>query len=90
MKHSPFNVTILALDAETSALGAVTSELDAMTSALGAATLALTQSFWQHRRGVSCDIGNCGVGITPQMCNRVTNHGDVGTFSRPVKKVPCF
>ena len=26
--------------------------------------------------------GDCGVGITPQMCNRVTNHGDVSTFSK--------
>ena len=42
-------------------------------------------------RGVSGDIGaefsgdisDCGVGITPQMCNRVTNHGDMGTFYRP-------
>ena len=23
-----------------------------------------------------------GVGITPQMCNKVTNHGDMGTFSK--------
>ena len=29
-----------------------------------------------YRRGVSGDIGDCGVGITPQMCNRVTNHGE--------------
>ena len=29
------------------------------------------------------DIGDCGVGITLQMCNRVTNHGDIGTFSKP-------
>ena len=27
-------------------------------------------------------FGDCGVGVTPQMCNRVTNHGDMGTFSR--------
>ena len=32
------------------------------------------------RHGVSGDISFCGVGITPQMCNRVTNHGDMGTF----------
>ena len=36
-----------------------------------------------YPRGVSSDIGNWGVGITPQMCNRVTNHGDMGIFSRP-------
>ena len=37
----------------------------------------------RYRRGVSGDIGDCGVGITPQMCNRVTNHGDMSTFSKP-------
>ena len=63
-----FNATISALDAKTSVL-------DADTSALGAATSGL--------RGVSGDIGDCGVGITPQMCNRVTNHGDMSTFSKP-------
>ena len=46
-------------------------------SALGAATTAIARSY---RRGVSAD---CGVGITPQMCNRVTNHGDMSTFSKP-------
>ena len=34
----------------------------------------------QRSRGVT---GDCGVGITPQMCNRVTNHGDMSTFSKP-------
>ena len=38
-----------------------------------------------NRRGVSGDIGDCGVGITPQMCNRVTNHGDMSTFSKPAE-----
>ena len=33
----------------------------------------------RYWRGV---FGNCGVGVTPQMCNRVTNHGDMVTFSR--------
>ena len=69
-----FDATISApLDAETSALGA-------STSALGASTSAIARSY---RRGVSGDIGDCGVGITPQMCNRVTNHGDMSTFSKP-------
>ena len=27
--------------------------------------------------------GDCAVGITPQMCKRVTNYGDMGTFSKP-------
>ena len=29
----------------------------------------------RHRRSVSVDIGDCGVGVT--------NHGDMGTFSKP-------
>ena len=37
------------------------------------------------RCGVTSDIGDCGVGTTPQMCNRVTNHGDMSTFSKPVR-----
>ena len=37
----------------------------------------------RHSRGVPGDIGDCGVGITLQMCNRVTNHGGMGTFSKP-------
>ena len=41
------------------------------------------RSFRRYRRGVSGDIGACGVGITPQMYNRVTNHGDMSTFSKP-------
>ena len=95
MKHSSFDATISALDVKTSAFGAATSAiarrsfdaetsaLDAETSALGAATSAIARSYRRNRRGVSCDIGDCGVGITPQMCNRVTNHGDMSTFSKP-------
>ena len=56
------------------------SSLNAETSPLGAAISALTRSFRWYRRGV---FGVCGVGITAQMCNRVTNHGDMGTFSKP-------
>ena len=37
----------------------------------------------RRSRGVTGDIGDCGVGITPKMCNRVTNHGDMSTFSKP-------
>ena len=77
MKHSSFYATISALDAETSAL-------DEETSALDAETPAIARSYQRYRRGVFGDIGDCGVGVTPQMCNRVTNHGDVGTFSKPV------
>ena len=73
-----------SLDTETSSLDAETSSLDAETSSLGAATTAIARSYWRYRRGVSGDIGDCGVDITPQMCNRVTNHGDMSTFSKPV------
>ena len=45
-----------------------------------AATLAIMRSYRRHRHGV---YGDCGVDITPQMCNRVTNHGDTSTFSKP-------
>ena len=36
------------------------------------------------------DICDCGVGITPQMCDRVTNHGDMSTFSKPAWKQYFF
>ena len=75
-----FDAMISALDAETSSLDAETSALGAETSELGAATSAIARSY---RRGVYGDIGDCGVGTTPQMCNRVTNHGDMSTFSKP-------
>ena len=84
-----------ALDVETSAFGAAMSAiarrsfdatisaLNAETSVLGALTSAIARSYRQYRCRVSGDIRNCGVGITPQMCNRVTNHGDMSTFSKP-------
>ena len=95
MEHLSFNATILALDAETlaldvetSAFGAETSAIarrsfDASISALDAETTAITRSYRRYWCGVSAD-GDCGVGITPQMCSRVTNHGDMSTFSKPV------
>ena len=49
------------------------------------------RSAWRHRRSARRRrrsrgvIGDCGVGTTPQMCNRVTNHGDMSTFSKPVQ-----
>ena len=58
------------------------SVLGAEISALGTAISERVQSFRQYRHGVSSDIGDCGVGRTPQICNRVTNHGDMGTFSK--------
>ena len=78
MKHSSFDALVSVLDAERSAFG-----FDAETSALGAATSAIAWSYRGYRRGVLGDIGDCRVGITPLMCNRVTNHGDMSTFSKP-------
>ena len=62
---------------------ATISALDAETLSLNAETSAIARSYRRYRRGVS---GDCGVGITPQMCNRVTNHGDMSTFSKPAKR----
>ena len=76
MKQTSFNATTSALDAET-------SSLDAEMSALGMAPSAIVRSYWRYWSEVSGDIGDCGVGITPQMCNRVTNHRDMSTFSKP-------
>ena len=50
------------------------------------ATSAIARNYQRYRRGVSGDICDCGVGITRQMCNRVTNHGDMSTFSKPVPR----
>ena len=58
--------------------------IDAETLALWVATSVITQSYRRYWRGV---FGDCGVGVTLQMCNRVTNHGDMSTFSRPVRLV---
>ena len=84
-----------ALDVETSAFGEATSAiarrsfdatisaLNAETSALGASASAIARSYRQYRCKVSGNISDCGVGITPQICNRVTNHGEMSTFSKP-------
>ena len=82
MKHLSFNATISAVNAET-ALDAETSALDAEMSAHGAATTEIARSYRRYRCGVP---GDCGVGITPQMCNRVTNHGDMAIFSKPAER----
>ena len=81
VEASALDVEASALDVETSALGAVRD------AALGAATSAIARSY---RRGVFGDISDCGVGITPQMCNRVTNHGDMATFFKPETGVTLF
>ena len=78
-----FDAMISALDAEMSALDVETSALETETWDLGAATSAIAWSYRRYRCGVSGDISDCGVGITPQMCNRVTNHGDMSPFSKP-------
>ena len=97
MSISALDAETPALDAETSALDAETSAHDAETSvldaemsalgaemsALGAETSAIARSYRRYQRGFFGDIYDCGVGVTPQICNRVTNHGDVGTFSKP-------
>ena len=88
METSAFGAATSAIarrsfDATISALDAVTASLDAETSSLGAETSAIARSYCRYRCGVSGDIGDCGVGVTPQMCNRVTNHGDMSTFSKP-------
>ena len=83
-----FATTISALDAETSSLDAETSSLDAETSSLDTETSAIARSYRRYRSGVYGNIGDCGVGITPQMSNRVTNHGDMSTFSKPVLNHP--
>ena len=85
MKHSSFDATISALDVETSTFRAATLAIarrsfDATISALDAETSAIARSYHRYWRGVN---GDCVVGITPQMCNRVTNHGDMSTFSKP-------
>ena len=99
MKHLSFDATISALDEKMSALGTaigrrsfdvMISPLDAVTSVIDAETSAIARSYWWYRRGVFGDIGDCGVGVTPQMCNRVTNHEDMGTFSRPVHPFCCY
>ena len=82
MKHS-FNIVKQHETLEHSSFDATISALDAETSALGSATSAIVRTYRRYRFGVFGDIGDCGVGITPQMCNRVTNHGDMGTFSKP-------
>ena len=75
-------------DAETSALDEETSAIerrssDATISPLDAETSAIARSYRRYGHGVYGDIGDYGVGINLQMCNTVTNHGDMSTFSKP-------
>ena len=57
---------------KSSLFDATISEYDVETSA---------RPQWRYRHVVSANISDCGVGINAQMCNRVTNLGDMGTFS---------
>ena len=86
LKHA----RISAFNVETSALGTATSVLGTPGYGnIGACAEFPAISAWSFRRyrlGVSGDIGDCGVGISLQICNRVTNHGDIDTFSKPVLK----
>ena len=73
MKNSSFDATMSAFDVEMSAFGAGTSAIarrsfHATISALDAETSAIARSYRRYQRGVSGDIGDCGVGITRQMC----------------------
>ena len=87
-----------ALDVETSAFGAGCSDVDDRAEVIrcgdvvarrndvgGRAELPAisVRSYRRYWCGISGYIGDCGVGITPQMCNRITNHGDMSTFSKP-------
>ena len=51
-------------------------------------TRRLSAQRYPRSCGVFGNIADCSVGVTPQMCNRVTNFGDMCTFSRPVSKTP--
>ena len=76
MKQSSFDAETSALDVETSAFGAATSAIsrrsfDATISALDPETIA--RSYRRLRSWY----------VPAQVCNRVSNHGDMSTFSKP-------
>ena len=76
-----FDVTMLAFVSETSALDAEMLALNAETSPTNRTELPAisTLSFLRLR---------CWRNSSE--CNRVTNHGDMGTFSRPHSSIlPC-
>ena len=60
-------------------IGARFGDIGTRHGNIGACAEFTAKSAWSFQR-----YGDCGVGITPQMCNRVSNHGDMGTFSKPV------
>ena len=63
------------------------SPFDAMISSLYVEISALAAR--RGDIGARCGVsGDCGVGITLPMCNSVTNHGDMGAFSRPELSQP--
>ena len=63
-------------------IGAIYGDVEARCGDIGARRGDRTE-LQQYRHGVFSDNADCSVGVTPQMCNRVTNHGDMGTFSKP-------
>ena len=71
MMISELDAETSALDVEMSAFGAATSMIarsfNVMISSLDAVTTVIARSYRRYRSRVSSD---CGVGITPQMCNR--------------------
>ena len=86
MKHSLFDAMISVLNAATSPLSVVISALDAAIPALGVVffgarcgdigdvvNIGACQGNIDSWCGVSSDFGDCKVGLTMQMCNRVTN-----------------
>ena len=85
LKHceTSWNTRTLAIRCDD--IGARCGDLGARWGDIGAQRGNIGGSVWRYRhsREVSSDIGDCGVGMPPQMCNRVTDHGDMGTFSRP-------
>ena len=82
MRHSSFDAMISALVAvRCGDVGdRARRSFDATILALDVETSAIARSFRQYWCRVFAD---CGVGVTPQIWNRVTIYGDMGTFSRP-------
>ena len=70
MKHSPFNVTMSALDPVISALCTAISVL----AGTRCGNIGTQRGNIGGQHGVSSNICDSSVGITPQMCNRVSNH----------------
>ena len=82
------NADFCGVIADPCGVVAISEAIGGVTGDIGTEFPAI--SVWSFRRywcGVS---GDCGVGITQQMCNTVTNHGDMRTFSKPVWHHSCY